>query len=951
MKNKTLRQLYVEHVGKSSDKWSLYLSEYDRLFDSYRDKPIHLLEIGVQNGGSLEIWGKYFSHAVSLTGCDINPDCASLHYDDPRIRVIVGDANAPVIIQKIFDINAQFEIIIDDGSHFSSDIIKSFMLYFPKLAHGGLFIAEDLHCSYWNDFEGGLFDPYSSMTFFKQLADIINHEHWGVPKSRDAILQDILAKYGCDSLDVDFLSQVHSIEFINSMCVLRKAPGDENGLGQRIIAGSVEQVVAGHQMLNGKAYQANTLTEMSNPWSIREKTLVEEIQQLEETLANTLKVLTEREEQLDVLYHSTVWRSTAPLRLIADKLKQVTRATLLAHRAFKRGGGLTKAVQLYQRDGVAGVMRGVKKIALSYRHIPVSGSGEYDRNDYVEWVKRYDTLTDESRQRMQANMAAFAQHPIISVIMPVYNPKPAWLREAIESVRQQLYPHWELCIADDASTDASIRPILEEYAKTDPRIKVVFREKNGHISAASNSALDVATGAWIALLDHDDVLAEQALFWVANTIHQYPEARLIYSDEDKIDEQGKRHNPYFKCDWNVDLFYSHNMITHLGVYQTDLVRKIQGFSLGMEGAQDYDLALRYIEQINSTSIHHIPRILYHWRIHQFSTAQNREAKPYAELAGEKALNAHFQRQGIKATAKLLDFAMYRAVYALPATPPMVSLVIPTRNGLALIRTCIESILAKTLYPNYEILIIDNGSDDSEILRYFESLRENSKIRVIRDEQPFNYSAINNAAIPLINGEFVALVNNDIEVISPGWLAEMVGLAMQPNVGAVGARLWYPNNTLQHGGCVLGIGGVAGHSHKNLPKQEYGYFGRAAIAQSFSAVTAACLVVSKRIYEAVGGLNERDLRVAFNDIDFCLRIREAGYRNVWTPFAELYHHESATRGFHEENSEKQAEFAREVAYMQQRWGEQLLHDPAYSPNLTLDHEDFSLAWPPRVGDGF
>lgn len=949
MRNKTLHQLYAEHVGKASDKWSLYLTEYDRLFDSYRDKPIHLLEIGVQNGGSLEIWGKYFSHAASLTGCDINPDCVKLQYDDPRIRVIVGDANASDISQQVFACAPQFDIVIDDGSHFSSDIVKSFALYFPKLADGGLFIAEDLHCSYWEGFEGGLFDPYSSITFFKQLADIINHEHWGVPKSRNDLVQGLFAHYGCDALDADLLAQVHSVEFINSMCVLRKAPAVDNGLGHRIIAGSIELVVSGHHALNGKAYPANTLSEINNPWSTTPPN--EALQQAEQELTKTIALLRERDAQVEILYNSTAWKMTAPLRLTADKLKQVKRATQLAHRAFKRGGGLKKAVQLYQRDGAAGIMRGVKKIVTAYRHVPVDGSGEYDRNDYVEWVKRYDTLTSEKRDVLRSSMAVFAQQPVISVVMPVYNPKLEWLREAIDSVCQQLYPHWELCIADDASTDASIRPILEEYAQADSRIKVVFREKNGHISAASNSALEIVTGSWIALLDHDDVLAEQALYWVAHAINTYPEARLIYSDEDKIDEQGKRHAPYFKCDWNVDLFYSHNMITHLGVYQTDLVRAINGFALGMEGAQDYDLALRYIEQIDHQSIQHIPRVLYHWRIHQSSTAQDRNAKPYAELAGEKALNAHFQRQGINATAKLLDFAMYRAIYALPSTPPMVSLVIPTRNGLKLIRTCVESILAKTLYPNYEILIVDNGSDDPDTLRYFESLNSKPNVRVIRDEQPFNYSAINNAAIPFVKGEFVALVNNDIEVISPNWLAEMMGLAIQPGVGAVGARLWYPNNTLQHGGCILGIGGVAGHSHKNLSKQEYGYFGRAAITQSFSAVTAACLVVNKRIYEAVGGLNERDLRIAFNDIDLCLRIREAGYRNIWTPFAELYHHESATRGFHEESPEKQAQFSREVAYMKQRWGEQLLHDPAYSPNLTLDHEDFSLAWPPRVTDDF
>lgn len=956
MSNNMLQQLYNKHSGKSSDKWSLYLSEYDRLFRDYRKKPVRLLEIGIQNGGSLEIWSKYFKHAKSLVGCDINPGCANLRYNDTRIHVVVGDANASDISQQIFKHSAKFDIIIDDGSHRSSDIVKSFALYFPKLVDGGLFIAEDLHCSYWEEFEGGLFDPYASMTFFKHFADIINHEHWGIEKSRADILRGMFAKYGCEAMDVELLAQVHSVEFINSMCVLRKAPSLENGLGHRVIAGSVEQVVQGHHDLNGKAYQVNDISEKRNAWSVRSLPPSEAIESLEEELAKKTEALAKlttdlayKDLQIDVFANSTSWKVTAPLRWLADRMKLVIPAVKRATLTIKRSGGLKKAIQLYKRDGLPGVVRGVNKVIKALRHIPVIGSDGHDRNDYVEWVRRYDTLTDEGRITIRTRIAALSEQPLIAVVMPVYNPKPEWLEEAIESVRKQLYPHWELCIADDASTDPAIRPILERYTKEDARIKVVFREQNGHISAASNSALELVTGEWLALLDHDDILAEHALFWVADVINHNPEVRLIYSDEDKIDEQGQRHAPYFKCDWNVDLFYSHNMISHLGVYQTSLIREIQGFSLGMEGSQDYDLALRYIEKTNHSNIIHIPRVLYHWRVHSSSTAQDRSAKPYAAIAGEKALDAHFQRQGVKATAQLLDFAMYRAVYELPEHLPKVSLIIPTRNGLKLIRTCVDSILAKTTYSNYEILIVDNGSDDVATLGYFESLNNKPNVRVIRDDREFNYSALNNAAIKLAEGELVALVNNDIEVISPDWLNEMVSLALQDGIGAVGAKLWYPDNTLQHGGCILGIGGVANHSHKHLSRGEFGYFGRASVIQSFSAVTAACLVVRKNIYDAVGGLNEIDLKVAFNDIDFCLRVRAAGYRNVWTPFAELYHHESATRGFHEDSPAKQAAFAKEVAYMEQRWGDQLLHDPAYSPNLTLDHEDFSLAWPPRVTD--
>lgn len=942
----TLQQLYAGHTGQVSDKWSLYLSEYERLFAGYREQPVRLLEIGVQNGGSLEIWSRYFPNAAVLLGCDINPDCSKLRYDDPRIGVMVGDATTADLHAQALRHAEQFDIVIDDGSHTSADIVKSFALYFPYVAEGGVFVAEDLHCSYWKAFEGGLFHPYSAMAFFKHLADVINHEHWGVPTAQTDLLRGVCAHYGCE-LDVETLTQIHSVEFINSMCVVRKAQAAFNQLGRRIIAGEEELVVAGHHALHGQSYQNNAMREVNNVWSIRQQPPGEIIQQTEQELARLTNLVRERDEQLDVLLNSTSWKMTLPLRMTLDRLKLTGKSLQRAALTIRRSGGLKKAAQLYRQDGVKGLAKGVRKVVMALRHVSASGSDGFDRNDYVEWVRRYDTLTDEARSVIRTRITALAQAPVIAVLMPVYNPRPEWLMEAIESVRNQLYPHWELCIADDASTDPAIRPLLERYRREDNRIKVVFREQNGHISAASNSALEQVAAPWLALLDHDDLLAEHALFWVADAINRNPQARLFYSDEDKIDESGVRHAPYFKCDWNIDLFLSQNMISHLGVYQTGLVREINGFMVGMEGSQDYDLALRYIERLNPGSIFHIPRVLYHWRIHSSSTAQDRAAKPYAALAGEKALNAHFQRQGIKATAKLLDFAMYRAEYDLPNPAPKVSLIIPTRNGLNLIKTCVESILNKTIYPDYEVLIIDNGSDDPATLKYFEELMNQSRVRVIRDDRPFNYSALNNEAVRLAQGELVALVNNDIEVISPDWLAEMVSLAMQGGVGAVGARLWYPNDTLQHGGCILGLGGVANHSHKGLSRDEFGYFGRARVMQSFSAVTGACLVIKKSIYEQVGGLNERDLKVAFNDVDFCLRVKEAGYRNVWTPYAELYHHESATRGSHEVSAEKQAAFAREVAYMQQRWGGGLLQDPAYSPNLTLEYEDFSLAWPPRV----
>jgi len=476
-------------------------------------------------------------------------------------------------------------------------------------------------------------------------------------------------------------------------------------------------------------------------------------------IGNLNQAVVERDKVLRLILFSNSWRLTRPLRTVRSFFSTRSNVVLVA---LRRSGGIrpaiSKAVSVFKREGWKGLVRRVS----------------FDRNDYSEWILRYDTLTDEARATMRAHTASYSHKPLISVLMPTYNSKPEWLIEAIESVLRQVYPYWELCIADDASSDKTIRPILERYAQKDPRIRVVFREQNGHISAASNSALGVATGQWVALLDHDDLLSEHALFWVADAINRDPAARLIYSDEDKIDGAGGRFAPYFKCDWNVDLFYSQNLFSHLGVYPADLLREIGGFRQGFEGSQDYDLALRCIERIAPNQIHHISRVLYHWRMHARSTALSGDNKPYAMLAGERALNEHFQRQTINAVSKL-NRTGYRVRYALPDTLPLVSLIIPTRNGLHLVRRCVESILKKTTYQNCEILIVDNGSDDPATLQYFKELQCESKIRVLRNDRFFNYSALVNTAVKLARGELVGLINNDIEVISPDWLSEMVSM--------------------------------------------------------------------------------------------------------------------------------------------------------------------------------
>lgn len=579
-------------------------------------------------------------------------------------------------------------------------------------------------------------------------------------------------------------------------------------------------------------------------------------------------------------------------------------------------------------------------------HAPLAPVG--GEIDYAEWIRRYDTITPLIRGRMLQELAVMPHRPLLSIVMPVYNTPLKWLRRALFTVLRQIYPNWELCIADDRSSKPQVRRMLERFMRLDSRIKVVFRQENGHISAASNSALEIARGEFMVLMDHDDELPPHALFCVAREINRYPDAQLIYSDEDKLDVRGKRLDPYFKPDFNPDLLLSHNVFSHLGVYRMDLVRKIGGFRIGLEGSQDYDLVLRAIEQTPAAQIRHIPHVLYHWRMIEGSAAVGSDQKPYAYNAAERALSEHLQRTGVKAEVLQIDDMLgnYRIKYALPETPPQVSIIIPTRNGLGLLARCMGGLLERTTYPNREIIIIDNGSDDPATLGYLATLQRNGSARVVRDDSPFNYAALNNRAVELANGDMLCFLNNDIDVISPDWLEEMVSQAARPGVGAVGSRLWYPHEALQHGGVVLGLGGVAGHIHHGMHRGHFGYFGRARLTQNFSAVSAACMVMPKAVFQEVGGFDAEHLAVAFNDVDLCLRVRQRGYHIVWTPNADLYHFESATRGA-DVSPAKRARYRREIDYMMQTWGEWINADPYYNPNLALHRPDYVPANPPRI----
>ena len=560
---------------------------------------------------------------------------------------------------------------------------------------------------------------------------------------------------------------------------------------------------------------------------------------------------------------------------------------------------------------------------------------------YAAWILRNEPQGTAGRILMRKQLANLSINPVISIIVPTYNTPEALLVQMIESVREQVYPNWQLCIADDASTEPHVRSVLERYAAQDARICITLRKKNGHICAASNSAMESATGEWIALLDHDDLLAPHALLAMVQAVEGRPDALIVYSDEDKINESGQRSLPYFKPEYSPELLLAQNYFNHLTMFRASAVRDAGGWRIGFEGSQDHDLILRVIESAKAGQIVHVPKVLYHWRAIAGSTALGGEQKDYTVNTGIRAVEEHLQRTKRPAKVDLIARNRhYRVRYAIPEPRPLVSLLIPTRDKAEILKVAVDSIIEKTTYAPYEIIVLDNGSVEKETFDLFATWKNDPRIRIVAYDKPFNYSAINNFGVSVARGSVIGLVNNDVEVITPEWLDEMTAWALRPEIGCVGAKLYYPDKSLQHGGVIIGLGGVAGHSHKYFAYDSPGYFNRLQVHQNLSAVTAACLLVRREVYEEVGGLEEI-LSVAFNDVDFCLRVREAGYRNLFTPFAELFHHESISRGA-EDSPEKMARAEGEVKFMKERWQEKLQSDPFYSPNLTYDREDFSLS---------
>ncbi len=1089
-----LRELVQLHSGKVADKWSGYLDEYERVFAPFRDRPVTMLEIGVQNGGSLEIWSRCFPNAVRIVGCDIDPACGTLRFDDPRIAVVVGNATGDSTERAIAGLAPAFDLVIDDGSHDAADIIRTFARYAGRLAPGGLYVVEDLHCSYRQAFQGGLYHPYSPMAFFKRLADGINQEHWGAGKTRAGLL-DGFARHFDLVFDEPTLAGIHSVEFLNSMCFIRTQPPECNALGLRIVTGRDDPVAPLSRIRDAAA--AAPPDEHANPWTTMESApeeaweslrrslddadrriaaLEAELAHRDRELADARRVIEAKDAEIESARSDWTARTgeLRSLRARAEDLEREARHAqeetrrqrdefqrLLAHaNAFRcfldqparpdaAAGPVTLAgwifheteeiAELQVRVGETGVAArcALERPDVAARHpefpqalrsgfqaqldlppgrhplrfdvLTVSGhamsfqpgivlhirrprrsaarllhlrhrvrlAGQIaaaavryvvqhrrlpspatvraalralvalppgqslaaapampalsDAQRYQDWIEA-NRLTAGDAARLREALAALHSPPRFSVVMPVHRPDPAFLAAALQSLDDQIHFGWQLCAALDGPQPADVESLLAAFLERHPASRLVRRPECGGISACTNSAAAAAEGGWLVFLDQDDRLAPDALAEMALRLDARPGTGVLYTDSDKLAPSGQRFDPEFKPDWSPDLLLSCMYLGHALAVRHDLFESVGGLRSDFDGSQDHDLALRLAE--TGAPVEHIPRILYHWRVHRGSTASSGRAKPASIEAGRRAVQDALRRRGAEGTVVQPEWAARAAlgIFALEFEPrgPAVTLVIPTRNNLPHLRRCVDS-LAKTDYDDWRVLIVDDASDDPAARAFLESLPPDRFTVWSRPRAGggFNYAALVNDAVARCATEFVLLLNDDVEVADPRWLARLMGHARLPGVGAAGAKLLYPDGRVQHAGVILGLDdGLAGHAFKLADAGDNGYLSYAAIARNYSAVTAACLLTRKSLFLAVGGFDADHLAVAYNDADYGLKLEAAGFRCVVVPGAALIHHEGASRGTGRIDSVREEAFFRRKL---RRHGP----DRFYNPNLSLD----------------
>jgi glycosyltransferase involved in cell wall biosynthesis len=1022
----TLEDLYFAHHGKVSDKWSLYIATYERVFSKYKNASIDLLEIGVQNGGSLELWAKYFLHAKHIVGCDINADCKKLEFDDPRISLIVGDANTTETEAEISAASPVFDVIVDDGSHESGDIIKTFGRYFPRLSDGGIFIIEDLHCSYWQSFEGGIFDPASSMSFFKRLTDVVNREHWGVDGKSTEILSSFERQYGM-TFDQEVLSHIHSIEFANSLCLIRKKEPKSNVLGRRVVVGDAALVDPRSIPLNG-SYSSEP-DESRNTWSVlnkmpedrlkeltnaiaegyadskkkemeifeakekiarltkseeeKEGRIAELISQLDDAraeaidgakkteslakklrqrllilerdseiltlknenssetitqLSSSLKEMHRSQRQVEELHsiaqdrvtellESTSWKVTAPGRWIGTQRLKVKRATDLFPSLLKRAKGIrqltSRGIQVFRQQGVEGVLKSLRTIeAEDAGHVlwqePKLLSGEDLSPDGRAQKIFKDQQSELTVEDMRRQIAGFQVTPLISIIMPVYKTPVKWLSRAIESLQDQVYENWELCVVDDCSPTEEQRKVLDDFARIDSRIKPHFSAKNGGISVASNIALDMASGEYIALLDHDDELTPDALFWVAKTINAEPAVDFIYTDECKIDDtpDKKLFHFVFKPGWSPEILFNGMVTGHLTIYKTEVVRELNGFRSAYDFSQDYDLALRMSK--TAGKILHLERVLYLWRSIPGSAASG--GKDFARESNIAALENFARGNGIDATAKPLPHANYLHV-KLPESLK-VSIVIPSDSyenlGLA-----INEIIGKTEFVNYEVIAVCNGPLADRMAPDYSS---QSRVIFSKYDKKYNFSDKCNQGALEASGDIVVFYNDDVFPISPDWIEKLVEYLYVPGVGGVSPKLLYKNEAIQYAGMISGTPGLCGTAYNHVHKDASDSFlSMHKYVRNVSILSGACCAFKKEIFWKVGGFDPVNTPDGHSDMDLSYKIMKLGLRCVYTPYSLLFHIGNHSWGA------KKSKYKADI-FALKRWGKYVSEDLYFSDSM-------------------
>lgn len=900
--------IWPEHLAKSA--WLEHLPFAFWIVDATR--PRMIVELGTHYGTSYCGFLQAVQHLQLATRCYAvdtwkgNPQTESYGedvYDQLRAYHDRRYAAFSTLIRSTFDeavqhfANASIDLLHIDGYHTYDAVRHDFETWLPKLSRHGIVLFHDINV---RERDFGIWRLWGELATQYPSFEFLHGFGLGILGVGEDLPADIRWLTGTASGQENLTLFTRTL-FENLGRRIREHLGV--AAIQHKLAASKGSVA---RLTSAIAERDEKIARISAELSAREGELVS----LAATLAARDGEIDLLNNQLDALHNSTCWRITAPLRSLV--------------RGARLGIGLTR-----QLSGRA---------PLHDRNVPPAPITD----DYAEWIGLYDTINDDDRRAIAADIARMSDAPLISVIMPVYETLEPFLRAAIESVCAQLYPHWELCIADDASTKPHVQRVLKEFVALDSRIRCATRDANGHISAATNSALDLATGVFVVLLDHDDLLAETALYEIALELAAHPDADVIYSDSDCIDDSGRRSAPYFKTDWDLDLMRGHNMVTHLGAYRRSLVEKVGRMRVGFEGSQDYDLTLRIVDASAPERIRHIPAVLYHWRRHAVSASFSETARDRCVVAARRAIREHLERNGVRARIDVAPkFPSWtRIVYPLPGKRPLVSIIVPTRDKWDLLAGCADGVLTRTDYSPLELVIVDNDSKEAKTQRLLELLAQDNRVKIVRHPGVFNYAAINNRGVQEANGDIIVLMNNDVDVISPVWLEEMASQALRPEVGAVGAKLLYADGRMQHAGVVLGVGHGAGHFFHAAARDTVDAWGFLWMVRRVSAVTGACMALRRSVYLEVGGLDEFNFPIGFNDVDFCLRLGERGYAIVWTPHAELYHLESATRGADTTQLERDAE------QLRRRWGKHLNDDPFYNPNCSLTMAEFGLGFPPR-----